>query len=83
LFDIEDCFMNSLARRIFHAFCTREYRPPTRDASFQRGFSETKDFFLRLENRIDLDGKTVIDIGCGLGQLASMWHKKEQEKYLE
>jgi len=59
-----------IIQNILHFICRKEY--PTLKSEdienyFQRGFAESKEFFSRFDGKIDYKGKTILDIGCGLG----------------
>jgi SAM-dependent methyltransferase len=49
--------------------CTRKYeRPADHDEDyFRRQLEEAPKFFSRFEGRLDVKGKSVLDVGCGFG----------------
>lgn len=61
--------MDGIIKKVFHAVCVKN---PKSDESledkFKSGLNEAEEFFnLGFDSKIDFAGKTVIDIGCGLG----------------
>jgi len=44
-----------------------EYETEDLSYIYPKRYDETIEFFKRLDDRVDFKGKTVIDIGCGLG----------------
>jgi SAM-dependent methyltransferase len=61
--------MESIAQKIFHFICTKNYHKPENydEDSFNAGFNEAKVFFDRFKGKVDLKQKTVLDVGCGFG----------------
>jgi SAM-dependent methyltransferase len=65
--------MSGVSRWLFHALCFRHATPPHYDdARFWDRFANydtasTRRFFARFGNRLELRGKSVLDIGCGRG----------------
>lgn len=60
---------HALAARVFHRLCRDgDVRPPaeTRQESFEAGFPSSDRFFARLP-RLRIEGRSVLDMGCGLG----------------
>lgn len=60
-----------LARRLFHLVSFREAVPPDRKAEgerLERGLASTRRFLRRLPADLDVRGRSVLDLGCGLGE---------------
>jgi SAM-dependent methyltransferase len=63
-----------LAERLFHLVCIRDAQPPTYsteqyEEGFAHGVQSTGRFFARFDGALDVRGKSVLDIGCGAGDL--------------
>jgi 2-polyprenyl-3-methyl-5-hydroxy-6-metoxy-1,4-benzoquinol methylase len=60
--------LQGITQWILHLFCTKEYYH-VRDYEhyFKKGFVSSVEFFSRFENKVDFKGKSVLDVGCGLG----------------
>ena len=58
-----------LAATVFHLICAKSYeRPQDHDEEyFRERLAEAAAFFSRFGERFDLNGKTVLDVGCGYG----------------
>ncbi len=58
-----------LSKAIFHLICVKEFSlPPSySEDSFKEGLDSTSEFLRRIENRLDFEYKSVLDIGCGYG----------------
>lgn len=59
-------------RRLFHLLCAREAQPPTYSdeeygESFGPGVESTRRFFDRLGSNLEVERRSVLDIGCGGG----------------
>jgi 2-polyprenyl-3-methyl-5-hydroxy-6-metoxy-1,4-benzoquinol methylase len=61
--------MESITQKIFHFICTKEFhRPENYDEEyFNEGLNKAKTIFSGFEGGVNVNQKTVIDIGCGLG----------------
>ena len=61
--------MNNLERLLFHMVCRRNSAETAgaHDDSFEVGLRQTREYFGRLGHRIDVKGKSVLDVGCGYG----------------
>ena len=59
----------TLSARLFHRLCRRDASMPENygDAHFRAGLGSTDRFFARLPDELLLEGRTVIDYGCGDG----------------
>jgi SAM-dependent methyltransferase len=70
--------MTTLAQRAFHLVCTRESRwAATRyEDDFDAGIRSTEDFFARFDGRLDFAGKTILDVGSGLGTPALLMARR-------
>lgn len=55
--------------QIFPLFCTREFKKISFDYEFRKSLSEIDDFLCRYKNKLNFKGKTIIDIGFGLGAM--------------
>jgi SAM-dependent methyltransferase len=59
----------TLAQRALHLVCFRDPSRPRdyEENYFRRGSQEAQRFLDRFEARLDIRGKTVLDVGCGFG----------------
>ena len=57
----------SLTRRAFHAICRKEVPPPAGIDDFATDQAAATKFFDRMGARLELSGKSVLDVGCGTG----------------
>lgn len=63
-----------LARWLFHAITVKDARPPTYsleqyDEEFVLGVESTRRFFSRFRGTLDVRGRSVLDVGCGGGDM--------------
>lgn len=61
---------SELTRKLFHLACYRKVVPAEsidEDEALARGMASTRRFFARLP-RLDLRGRSVVDLGCGRGE---------------
>ena len=65
-----------LVARLFRLVCVDELEQPTDTLSlpleyldnwFQRDYVHTETFFRRLEGRLNVEGRAVLEVGSGLG----------------
>lgn len=63
--------MASPVQTLFHLICSGKdtVEAAYEEDYFQRGFSEAKKFFQRFDGQLDVEDKTVLDVGCGFGSL--------------
>lgn len=67
--------------RILRLFCSKkQYVALDKEVCFQEGFASSKEFFRRLDNRVDFNSKTVLDIGCGYGSTCYYMAQKGTKK---
>jgi cyclopropane fatty-acyl-phospholipid synthase-like methyltransferase len=61
--------MGSLATKVFHLICVKDYHKDEKyyEDRFVSGFNEAKEFCDSFSGKVDFKGKSVLDIGCGLG----------------
>lgn len=61
--------LSGVARRAFHLICRRDAAMPADygESHFQAGLGSTDRFFARLPAELSLDGRSVLDYGCGDG----------------
>lgn len=62
----------NFVQSMFHSICTKNYVQPNVEEnfalSFEGGLARAKEFFNhRYGNQINVRGKSVVDVGCGLG----------------
>lgn len=61
--------MAALAQRMFHLVCTKELPQTTSryEDDFRASGPSMADFIERFAGNLDFQGKTILDVGCGLG----------------
>jgi SAM-dependent methyltransferase len=61
--------MKNLLQGIFHLISSKEFHrsPDYRDDYFRRGLNNAQVLFTGFGNNVNIKNKTIIDIGCGLG----------------
>jgi SAM-dependent methyltransferase len=60
-----------ISQRLFHLVCVKHYSMPDQldyeEEYFQQGFASTKVYLSKLGGKLAFEGRTVMDLGCGLG----------------
>jgi 2-polyprenyl-3-methyl-5-hydroxy-6-metoxy-1,4-benzoquinol methylase len=62
--------MEMLIQKIFHAICIKNPQMENNYAEnyFQKGLADAEEFFkVRFRGKVNFEGKTILDIGCGYG----------------
>ena len=61
--------MSAVAQQLFHLICTRDHdrAPDHHEAVFRHRYRSMPTFVARFGGRLDFAGKTVLDVGSGLG----------------
>jgi len=63
--------MQSYAQRLFHFICVKEYQKSEDydEEYFRKGLSKSEKFFDRFDGQVNFTQKSVLDVGCGFGDM--------------
>jgi SAM-dependent methyltransferase len=66
--------MVSLAQAAFSLVCRQDLKQPEdyRERDWPRSFASAEEFLRRLGGSLNVEGKRVLDVGCGTGALAAV-----------
>jgi SAM-dependent methyltransferase len=76
--------MVDLAQRAFHLVCAKEYAKSNAhyERDFRASFHSMEKFVRRFEGRLDFQGKTILDVGSGLGSPAFLMARRGAARVL-